>query len=83
MHTQNTKQTWQQVKVIYLSFEGGFYGLVTENGTKLLPMNLSKQYKVAGTVLNVTGHEIKDLMSSRQWGTAYKIEDIKLIKLGE
>lgn len=80
---QSTRQDWQQVKVVYLSFEGGFYGLITENGTKLLPMNLAKEYKIAGTVLKVSGHEIKDLMTTKQWGLAYKIDDIKLITLGK
>jgi hypothetical protein len=44
------KQTWQKVTVKYLDFEGGFYGLVSQSGTRLLPMGLPKEYKIEGTV---------------------------------
>lgn len=76
------EQLWLQAKVIYLAFEGGFYGLVTENGTKLLPMNLAKDYKVHGTLLKIKGNTVEGLVSTRQWGILYKLSAVKLIKLG-
>lgn len=36
-------QQWRQVTVKYFDFEGVFYGLLTKNGDKLLPMNLDKK----------------------------------------
>ncbi|MCW8831854.1 MAG: hypothetical protein OQK03_00860 [Colwellia sp.] len=75
--------TWLQVKVIYLNFEGGFYGLVTENGDKLLPMNLAKEYKAIDTLLNIKGHKVEGIATTQQWGTLFKITDVKLIQLGE
>jgi len=50
---ENNEQAWQQVTVNYYDFEGGFYGLTSQTGGKLLPMNLAKQYKLQGTVLKV------------------------------
>ena len=76
------EQTWQQVTVKYLDFEGGFYGLVSKTGDKLLPMNLDKEYQLPGTVLRVQGHVIKDMMTIQQWGQIFKITDVELIKLG-
>ncbi len=77
------EQTWQQVTVKYMDFEGGFYGLVSKAGDKLLPMNLAKEYQLPGTVLKVKGQFIKDMMTIQQWGQPFKITDVKLIKLGK
>jgi len=60
-------KAWQQVTVKYLAFEGGFYGLISKNGAKLLPMNLPAKYKVAGTLLRVKGHAMNDTMTIQQW----------------
>ncbi|GAW96822.1 MULTISPECIES: hypothetical protein [Colwellia] len=79
----SAKKTWQQVTVKYLDFEGGFYGLVSKTGDKLLPMNLAKEYQLPGTVLKVQGHVIKDMMTIQQWGQVFKITEVELIKLGK
>jgi len=81
--TANESKTWHEVTVKFLDFEGGFYGLVSSNGDKLLPINLAKEYKLPGTVLKVQGHIIKDMITTQQWGQVFKITDIKLIKLGK
>ena len=74
---------WQKVTVNYYSFEGGFYGLVTSTGSKLLPMNLVQKYKVPGTVLKIKGQIIKDMITIQQWGQPYNISDVELITLGK
>ncbi len=76
-------QDWLQVKVIYLDFEGGFYGLVTDSGSKLLPMKLAKEYKVIDTLLKIKGHKVEGIATIQQWGTLYKLTDVELIKLGK
>jgi len=81
--TEKKEQAWQQVTVNYYDFEGGFYGLTSQTGDKLLPMNLAKQYKLQGTVLKVKGEVIKDMMTIQQWGQPFKIYDVELIKLGK
>lgn len=80
--TNEQKQAWQEVTVKYYDFEGGFYGLTTKAGDKLLPMNLAKQYQLPGTVLKVKGQFIKDMMTIQQWGQPFKIATVELIKLG-
>lgn len=79
----SAKQSWQQVTVKHLNFEGGFYGLVSSKGDKLLPMNLAKKYQLEGTQLKVKGQLIKDMMTIQQWGQPFKITDVELIKLGK
>jgi hypothetical protein len=81
--TEKKEQIWQQVTVKYNDFEGGFYGLITIDGDKLLPMNLIKKYQLPGTVLKVKGVMIKDAMTTQQWGQAFKITDVELITLGK
>lgn len=76
------KQSWQQVSVKFLNFEGGFYGLVTEKGVKLLPMNLPIKYKIDGTILRVKGQRIKGMVTIQQWGEPFELSEIELIKLG-
>lgn len=76
------KQSWQQVSVKFLNFEGGFYGLVTEKGAKLLPMNLPLKYKVDGTILRVKGQHIKNMVTIQQWGEPFELSEVELIKLG-
>lgn len=81
--TDEKEQTWQQVTVKYYDFEGGFHGLTTKTGDKLLPMNLAKKYQVPGTVLKVKGQIIKDMMTIQQWGQPFKITATELVKLGK
>ena len=77
------EQVWQSVTVKYLDFEGGFFGLVAKGGEKLLPMNLAKKYQVDGSTLKVRGHIIEGMMTIQQWGTAFEVTDVELIKLGK
>jgi len=65
-----------------MAFEGGFYGIVTDNNLKLLPVNLDAQYKQNGAVISFTGKEIKDIKTTQQWGVPFEINDIHLIKSG-
>lgn len=76
------KKSWQQVSVKYLTFEGGFYGLVTEKGIKFLPMNLPAKYKIDGTILRVKGQPIKNMITTQQWGEPFELSEIELVKLG-
>lgn len=81
--TDKQGQVWQLVTVRYYDFEGGFYGLITESGDKLLPINLTKKYQLSGTKLKVKGEIIKDMMTIQQWGQAFRIADVNLIKIGQ
>ncbi len=68
--------------VKYLTFEGGFYGIVDKNGTKFLPRNLDKQYRQEGAIIEFKGEFIKGMMTIQQWGEPFEIKEVKLIKAG-
>jgi len=69
--------------VKYFNLEGGFFGIVTDKGEKFLPMGLSKQYLMDGAIIEFSGTVNNDIMTIQQWGTPFKIEDIKMIKPGK
>lgn len=75
-------KSWQQVTVKYFALEGGFYGLVSDKGAKLLPMNLPSKYKVAGSILRVKGRSINGMVTVQQWGNPFEVSDIELIEMG-
>ncbi len=81
--TANKDKNCHQVTVNYYDIEGGFYGLVSKNGEKLLPRNLAKEYQVSGTELKVKGLIIKDMVTIQQWGQVFEITNVELIKLGQ
>ena len=62
-----------EVTVQFLNLEGGFYGLVTEDGRKLLPMNLEPEHRKAGLKLVVKGQELKGVRTIQQWGFPFEL----------
>ena len=76
------KAMWRKGEVRFFDFEGGFYGLIAENGDKLLPMNLHKDFRQHGAIIEFQGHLIKDMMTIQQWGQVFEITQVKLIKAG-
>lgn len=72
-----------QGTVRFMNLEGGFYGIITKDGRRLLPMNLKKELRQDGAIIEFSGDVVKDVMTIQQWGTPFKIEEIKLIKPGK
>lgn len=64
--------------VRYLTFEGGFYGIIGDNGENYLPDNLSDEFKVDGLKIYFEG-TITDLTTTVQWGRTITIT--KIIKI--
>jgi hypothetical protein len=65
-------------KIIYLSFEGGFYGIVSDDGKHYDPINLPEDYKKVDISVQVVA-TIYDGYSSHMWGTLINIYSIKKI----
>lgn len=89
-HTEETNEMASDMKqlamtgtVHFLEMEGGFYGIITDKGVKLLPMGLDKKYMVSGTIINFDGEFVKDRATIQQWGQLFRVKSIKLIKMGK
>jgi hypothetical protein len=67
----------------FMSIEGGFFGIVTDQGQKLLPLNLKPEYHQHGMRLEVTGKIETDIMTIQQWGTPFTISSLKVLAPGK
>ncbi|MDN7011724.1 DUF333 domain-containing protein [Methanoculleus sp. FWC-SCC3] len=59
--------------VTYVDLEGGFYGIVGDDGERYLPLDLDERYQVDGMRLTFAGEVSRDTMTIQQWGTPVEI----------
>jgi len=74
----NSREDTRQFKaeVIWIPLEGGFYGLLAEDGSKYLPLNLPAEFQRDGLQVTVEG-ELKQVMTIQMWGTPLEIKKIE------
>lgn len=65
-----------KAEVIWIPLEGGFYGLLAEDGSKYLPLNLPVEFQKDGLQVKVEG-ELKQVMTIQMWGTPLEIQKIE------
>ncbi|OQX55879.1 MAG: hypothetical protein B5M53_03620 [Candidatus Cloacimonas sp. 4484_209] len=61
----------------YISLEGGFYGIVTDEGEKYLPLNLPEEFKKDGLRVWFKAKP-KKVTTNQMWGKPIEILEIKL-----
>jgi len=66
-------------KIQYNDFEGGFYGIVGDDGEYYDPINLQSEFKEDGLQVKYTLKILENQTSVHMWGTIVKI--IKIEKL--
>ncbi len=66
--------------VKYISLEGGFYGITTDDNKNLDPLNLPKEFQVDGKRISFKYVEKKDMASIHMWGTIVEIIEIRELK---
>ncbi|ABN58384.1 MULTISPECIES: putative hemolysin [Methanoculleus] len=62
--------------VTFVDLEGGFYGIVADDGERYLPLDLDETYRVDGMRLTFVGEIARDTATIQQWGTPIEIVDI-------
>ncbi|WP_394204488.1 hypothetical protein [Shewanella waksmanii] len=62
-----------------INLEGGFWGIITDDGRKILPQNLAKEYQKDGLRISFNSQEVKGMMTIQQWGTLSTLKSIKVI----
>jgi len=65
-------------EVSWISLEGGFYGLVAEDGGKFLPLNLPEEFRKDGLKIKVRGKIRRDVATIYMWGTPLEILEIEI-----
>jgi hypothetical protein len=63
--------------VQHIEVEGGFYGIVTNDGQKLDPVNLPKDFQQDGVRIEVRVVPLPGRVSIHQWGELVRILEIE------
>jgi len=66
--------------VKFLDFEGGFYGIISDNGENYDPINLSKEFQVDGLRVRYDARKRENMASFHMWGTIIEIINIERIE---
>ena len=67
--------------VQFLPMEGGFWGIVTDDGRHILPLGLPKAYHKPGLQIRFTATP-KRIMTTQQWGEPAEVDDIEVLADG-
>lgn len=65
-------------KIWYMDVEGGFYGIVSDDGEHYDPINLASEFQVDSLQVSFTV-KILDMVSIHMWGTAVEILEIEML----
>lgn len=65
--------------VNYVELEGGFYGIVDDDGRQFDPMDLDESLKEDGLRVRFRARTIEDVASIHMWGTVVEIIAIERI----
>lgn len=60
----------------HVQVEGGFYGIVGDDGNKYDPINLPAEFQKDNLRVEFKGKLLKDRVSFHMWGTLIEIESV-------
>ena len=66
-------------EVQYIDLEGGFYGIITDDGEHYEPNNLASEFMVDDLQISFKAKVMKDQVSFRMWGTIIEILEIEVL----
>ena len=82
----NNEETNKELPVIlingtikYLKFEGGFYGIIGDDGNHYKPIKLAEEFKKDGLKVRIEARERKGIISIHMWGKNVEILKIETI----
>ncbi|QXO94437.1 cache domain-containing protein [Methanospirillum purgamenti] len=65
-------------EIVYMDLEGGFYGIISSEGTNYLPLDLSDEFRKDGLKVDVSGTIDQDVMTIQMWGQPFRINSISV-----
>ena len=65
--------------IVYLSFEGGFYGIKGDDGKSYDPMNLPVEFRKEGMRVRFEAKELGNRASFHMWGIIVEIVHIQAL----
>jgi hypothetical protein len=66
-----------EATVRFQDLEGGFYGLVTDDGQRYDPINLPREFQEDGLRVHVVARVREDMASVHAWGVLVEISSIR------
>ncbi len=63
--------------VQFIDLEGGFYGIVADDGSHYEPFGLPSEFQIDGLRVRFTARILKDAVSIYMWGTPIEILKIE------
>jgi inhibitor of cysteine peptidase len=66
--------------VTHVDLEGGFYGIVADDGAKYLPLNLEEKYRKDGLRVAFDSEIVKDAATIQMWGVPVNLTFIEGIR---
>jgi hypothetical protein len=63
--------------ITHVELEGGFYGIIADNGERYFPLNLDQPYQVNDLKVRIEGKIRKNVMTMTMWGTPFEILKIE------
>lgn len=70
---------WIKGRVKFVDIGPGFYGIVTQDGEELLPINFPEQLKYEAQEIELLTTNADDFMSVFMWGRPVKVHGFKTI----
>lgn len=64
-------------RIVYLDFEGGFFGIIAEDGSRYDPVNLPDEFKVDGLRVSFEAIKTRSQVGFHMWGTLIEIISIR------
>jgi inhibitor of cysteine peptidase len=78
--TAEYRRPWMKAgTVTYQDLEGGFYGIVGDDGQKYDPLNLEAKFRKDGLRVAFDATVARDVVTTHMWGTPVNITDIEEI----
>jgi hypothetical protein len=77
--TQNNHTFHLTGQVTFSSIEGGFYGIIGDDGVKYQPTNLPRKFKKDGLIVQFDAKRKANTMSTFQWGNIVELSNVAQI----
>ncbi|MBT1451018.1 hypothetical protein KJ365_09020 [Glaciecola sp. XM2] len=66
-------------QIMYLDFEGGFYGFVSEDGKNYTLQGLAPEYQKHGMTVEMQASLVTGMMTTTQFGDLLKVHNITVL----
>lgn len=76
-NTMNSDAIEATGTVVYVDLEGGFYGLMAEDGARYDPSGLPEAYQQDGLRVSFTVEPRENVLTSRMWGRVVRLVEIE------